>query len=340
MSKSKDRKSVREFDGGLDYGEVLDRRANFSAGLRVIKDYKGSEYNDLIKEWTIGNGDLWRQFWCIFGKLLYYYYVKKLQMFRSMDLAGCVCDYVPYMTDGERFSSNELDIRVKLSERGLDMIRKELYDTLSNIVRIARDESLLNEEDILGQLREYHFRFMLYGLGFFMSFPLKDGEYFSVRFKGLIFSEWLWWLYESIDEDGRGFVRGVMRVFRRDIREGNEELTFRQESGLNGSSLVPVSEAIPGVSRDEEFRARLSKLKNMKDWTADDFWNEMTYLYETCRTEGDWKSVKAILEMKAKAMGLINGDNQGGNTAVVLLTEKAVGALAQLGLSRKVVYEQ
>ena len=50
-----------------------------------------------------------------------------------------------------------------------------------------------------------------------------------------------------------------MRIFRRDIREGNEELTFRQESGLNGSSLVPVSEAIPGVSREEEFRARLSK---------------------------------------------------------------------------------
>ena len=221
MSKSKDRKSVREFDGGLEYGEVLDRRANFSAGLRVIKDYKGSEYNDLIKEWTIGNGDLWRQFWCIFGKLLYYYYVKKLQMFRSLDLAGCVCDYVPYMTDGERFSSNELDIRVKLSERGLDMIRKELYDTLSNIVRIARDESLLNEEDILGQLREYHFRFMLYGLGFFMSFPLKDGEYFSVRFKGLIFSEWLWWLYESIDEDSRVFVRGVMRNWAVDaFREG------------------------------------------------------------------------------------------------------------------------
>ena len=101
-----------------------------------------------------------------------------------------------------------------------------------------------------------------------------------------------------------------------------------------------MSEAIPGVSREEEFRARLSKLKNMKDWTADDFWNETTYLYETCRTEGDWKSVKAILEMKARAMGIINGDNQGGNTAVVLLTEKAVGALAQLGLSRKVVYEQ
>ena len=59
-----------------------------------------------------------------------------------------------------------------------------------------------------------------------MSFPLKDGEYFSVRFKGLIFSEWLWWLYESLGKAEQSFVCRVICVYRQDIREETGDKIF------------------------------------------------------------------------------------------------------------------
>ena len=45
--------------------------------------------------------------------------------------------------------------------------------------------------------------------------------------------------------------------------------------------------------------------KEYLKWTEEDFWREMTELYIRCKTAEDVRSVKQILELKAKTMGLL-----------------------------------
>ncbi len=87
--------------------------------------------------------------------------------------------------------------------------------------------------------------------------------------------------------------------------------------------------------------AAMEKMKSMSEWTEEDFWKEMTELYVKCKTVDDVRSVKQILELKAKTMGLLEEKDKGGVNNFLMLTEKAVVALNSMGVlgRRSVVHD-
>ena len=84
----------------------------------------------------------------------------------------------------------------------------------------------------------------------------------------------------------------------------------------------------------------MASIKDMGTWTEADFWSEMTQLYVKCKTEEDVKSMKQILELKAKSMGIMDDSKPVTNNFFVM-QERAMNTLAAMGIvTRRVVHEQ
>ena len=87
-----------------------------------------------------------------------------------------------------------------------------------------------------------------------------------------------------------------------------------------------------GVSTGERIDAAI---KNMKDWTEEDFWNEMTELLAQSKAEKDSKQIMRIMEMKAKAMGLLKEDSKGTNFTLVMMQEQAKALIDKYNIADK-----
>jgi len=70
--------------------------------------------------------------------------------------------------------------------------------------------------------------------------------------------------------------------------------------------------------------------KSMAEWDETDLWAELTDLYNICKISKDVKTIKAILDFKAQAMGILKRDPINLNVAV--LTNQAVDKLAAWGM--------
>lgn len=91
-----------------------------------------------------------------------------------------------------------------------------------------------------------------------------------------------------------------------------------------------------GYTSIEGYLAQLNAMiRNMKDWDEKDFWNEMTFIYAKAKLGEDVKTMKQILEMKGKAMGLLEQQPQGNTNNIVVLTNEAISALSRMGLAKR-----
>jgi len=102
----------------------------------------------------------------------------------------------------------------------------------------------------------------------------------------------------------------------------------------------------PKVKEDEtKFAAEEAKIdidlavKNMANWTEEDFWLEMTKLMMMCKNDKDTKGIMKILEMKAKMMGLLKEDAKPVNVAILMLQEQAKSKLLSLGIAETKVID-
>jgi len=81
-------------------------------------------------------------------------------------------------------------------------------------------------------------------------------------------------------------------------------------------------------------------IKNLGEWSVEDFWDEVTYLYSKVKSEDDVKSMKQILEMKGKSMGVLSDGDRGMTNNFILIQQKAMNALESLGVGKRIVHEE
>jgi hypothetical protein len=157
---------------------------------------------------------------------------------------------------------------------------------------------------------------LLWGIGWFLHFKIKPGgevkSSASSGISSLAFNEGLRLVYAGLPSFDRDIVDSYLLYW----------------SGVSPNVSDPCSSVLP------------LSTKSMADWTEDDFWNELTELYGKCKTRDDVKSVKQILEMKAKAMGIMDDGNAGVTNNFILLQERAMTALASLGIGRRVISDR
>ena len=113
-------------------------------------------------------------------------------------------------------------------------------------------------------------------------------------------------LSEVWDRAGEVERNGIMRYAK--FFKSSERLSELEKYGAISPTAGVVVKT--GVSTGERIDA---VIKNMKDWTEEDFWNEMTELLAQSKAEKDSKQIMRIMEMKAKAMGLLKEDSKGTN---------------------------
>jgi hypothetical protein len=110
----------------------------------------------------------------------------------------------------------------------------------------------------------------------------------------------------------------------------------RHDAVLDGQ----IMDKLALMDVDEPMKMSLdAAIKNMKDWTDEDLWTEMTMLLAECKAGKDSKSVMRILEMKAKTMGLMRDDVLDGNAALALIQAQALNKLLSLGFASKRVID-
>ena len=176
----------------------------------------------------------------------------------------------------------------------------------------------------------------LFGVGWFKSFPYISKEPATKdNLSGKEFNNQVDWMYYHLGAKDRQIVDGYIRHWG----ECSERHKFLC------STIDPSKKDVKTIKKEkQEVRIEhvLAKIKSMSEWTEEDFWREMTELYVKCKTAEDVRSVKQILELKAKTMGLLEEKDNGGVNNFLMLTEKAVVALNGMGIlgRRSVVHEQ
>lgn len=141
-----------------------------------------------------------------------------------------------------------------------------------------------------------------------------------------------WWAGDILEED-RKKVMDYVLLFGGLSRVKQVE----KHGAISPEDVASYMIAVPAICPDgktTEERITLA-VKNMKDWTEEDFWNEMTELLERSKLEKDSKQIMRIMEMKAKAMGLLKEDNKSSNFTFVMLEEKAKTLISALGIADK-----
>lgn len=115
------------------------------------------------------------------------------------------------------------------------------------------------------------------------------------------------------------------------------EPNYATETDTIDAAEITIKDAAKsGYLSLEGYLAQLNAMiRNMKDWDEKDFWNEMTFIYAKAKLGEDVKTMKQILELKGKAMGLLEQQPQGNTNNIVVLTNEAISALSRMGLARR-----
>lgn len=81
----------------------------------------------------------------------------------------------------------------------------------------------------------------------------------------------------------------------------------------------------------------LSQMKNINDWTEEEFWSEITSLYLAMAVKQNHKGMLDVLNLRAKTMGLFKETDVGGNTfnTLVLLQNQTESALESMGYVKR-----
>lgn len=81
----------------------------------------------------------------------------------------------------------------------------------------------------------------------------------------------------------------------------------------------------------------LSQMKNINDWTEEEFGAELTSLYLAMAVKQNHKGMLDVLNIKAKIMGLFKETDVGGNTfnTLVLLQSQTESALESMGYVKR-----
>lgn len=162
----------------------------------------------------------------------------------------------------------------------------------------------------------------LMGMGMFLAVHPSE-EMFDTTC-GVTHERWMAELVEMYDRGSDAERSTVLRYAKYFGKDADIELTIADK----------VSASVAKVKPSTEERIEIA-IKNMKDWTEEDFWNEMTELLAQSKAEKDSKQIMRIMEMKAKAMGLLKEDNKGTNFTLVMMREQANALIEKHGIADK-----
>lgn len=173
----------------------------------------------------------------------------------------------------------------------------------------------------------------LFGVAFFLSYRVmgKDDMFFK----------------KATAEELNSVVEGsylLMDVWERDIvGQYMWRWVGRTEPDLGDFEVQAYDKSSAKLLREAKRPQReaeiIASIKDMGTWTEADFWSEMTQLYVKCKTDEDVKSMKQILELKAKSMGIMDDSKPVTNNFFVM-QERAMNSLAAMGiLTRRVVHD-
>lgn len=292
--------------------EHLDRTVD------IKLDTKGKEWGNYVKIVQDKLGIFWTSFYRGLGHVLSKQGVTLNSIYRSLS----ICHH----------QISETRMTCKPLERGLwnSGITLTIYDGEEYIDdrgfrRIGDIAKVSTMEDAL----RWCYLFSLYGIAWFKSFPWESEEYIIKRgIKGAEFMYQIGVIYNAMDEHDKLIVDGYCK------RWANASHVVTS-SIMGKVAKIPSESQLKKKESKKTFEEAILSMKNMKDWTEDDFWQEMTELYVKCKTAEDVRSVKQILELKAKTMGILEEKEKGGNNNFLLLTEKAVVALSGMGILGK-----
>ena len=164
------------------------------------------------------------------------------------------------------------------------------------------------------------------GLGMFIAVHPDESMFDGTC--GIPRDKWLRELSEVWDRAGEVERNGIMRYAK--FFKSSERLSEMEKYGAISPTAGVVVKA--GVSTGERIDAAI---KNMKDWTEEDFWNEMTELLAQSKAEKDSKQIMRIMEMKAKAMGLLKEDSKSTNFTLVMMQEQAKALINKYNIADK-----
>lgn len=190
----------------------------------------------------------------------------------------------------------------------------------------------------------------LWGMAWFRVFRMfPGGELRPQKYKALDFNESLDSAYSDLNDMELRIVSDYESWWRSNSKgfsvQWHEYLSANMNDRVGlaraayddpaiDRSKIIESPSVP-VSRDNPLG-----IKNLGDWSVEDFWDEVTYLYSKVKSEDDVKSMKQILEMKGKSMGILSEGDRGTTNNFILIQQKAMNALEVLGVNKRIVHEE
>lgn len=304
--------------------------------LRIISEHLGTHikietYNkdrlwtEYVRNTQSKLGSFWVMFYRSLGYVLYKQGVSMNSVCRSLSI-------YPTQIDEGRINIYPLVRGLANCGSSLLLHDGDKYLDTGDPKGLMEELEIKDKEDAV----RWSYLFSLYGVAWFKSFPFaKDEQINSRGMSGMDFMYELGVLYNKLHDHDKLIVDGYCELWS----EGGAQakmLILR-----NVASMPSGKEASKEIAR-QSFSEAILTMKSMAEWTEEDFWNEMTELYVRCKTSEDVRSVKQILELKAKTMGLLEDKERGGTNNFLMLTENAIVALNGMGIlgRRSVVLEQ
>lgn len=295
-----------------------------TADLQLCSDLKGVVWRDYISTCHRSLGKFWTSFLFSVAFVLYkyeivasdiqrlllcyggqYYVMRKTDKHVQRSFDRCVSVLFPFSVGDGVVEYGSVDFGT-----GRPDFDEEMWSNLSELV-------------------------ILWGIGWFRHFrmlpgeELRPGKYDAVSFNGHLDVA-----YSRLTDWERGIVDDYVSYWS----ENSVPLDLSSEGESSSVVLSGDSSSLSSALVDSESIS--SKIKDMGDWTVEDFWAEMTDLYSKCKSAEDVRSMKQILEMKARSMGILDDGDKGTTNNIILIQQKAMTALESLGISKRIVYEQ
>lgn len=221
-----------------------------------------------------------------------------------------------------QYSRNRID--QKFGDIGLELIGLD-FQWYNGLILETVQGSEFNFGVIVGKNRfiETSYLLSLFGLGWFRRFMLGSG--YLIRKDSSIsgFDKMTAKMFDGLCDELKDIVNQI-------------GLGFSELAGkLEGKGYI-----FPASSLTFNAGVKFDRLmKNMGEWTEEDFWDEMTELYGMVKSQQDIRQMRAILEMKAKAMGIMEDGDRGVNNYLIMINQQAKQALDTLGIERKEILE-
>ena len=120
-----------------------------------------------------------------------------------------------------------------------------------------------------------------------------------------------------------------MQAYYADLRKRNPEFCaeFNRGFGFALEMPEPVADELSGSSEVDAVLKR-----HMGEWDDNEFWKELTDLYDSSKERNDLKTMKEILFLKAKVLGLMKDGNGGTNVNFfAVMDTKATDVLKSMG---------